>query len=254
MNCALSRDLLGAFFDGELDPGLQAEMQSHLAACDACSGAYARLRDQQADIRSTAPHYEMPPALLSSVRAAWREEAAKETRPGSKANRSWGWAAIAASLLLCVSLGWNFALLRSRPSEQNVLAENLLSSHVRSLIGTHLFDVPSSDQHTVKPWFNGKLSYSPDVKDLASRGFPLLGGRVDYISGHPVAALVYGRRKHVINLFTWPGTEGPSNKHWSRQGYNLVHWTEGDVAYWAVSDIGAGELDQFRDLYEMQTP
>jgi len=226
-------------------------MQSHLAACDACSGAYARLREQQADIRSTAPHYEMPAPLLSSVRAAWREEAAKEIRSDSKANRNWGWAAIAASILLCVSLGWNFALLRSRPSEQDVLAQDLLSSHVRSLIGTHLFDVPSSDQHTVKPWFNGKLSYSPDVKDLASRGFPLLGGRVDYISERPVAALVYGRRKHVINLFTWPATKVSSNIGWSRQGYNLVHWTQGDTDYWAISDITVGELQQFRVLYEM---
>lgn len=249
MNCASSRELLGAYFDGELDPSLHAEMHNHLAACDACTGAFASLQEQQADIRSTAPHYEIPPALVASVRAAWRAEAANEIRTSSKAVRSWGWAAMAASLLLCVSVGWNFVLLRSRPARQEVLAEDLLSSHVRSLIGTHLFDVPSSDQHTVKPWFNGKLNYSPDVTDLAARGFPLLGGRIEYIANRAVAALVFGRRKHVINLFTWPATEGPATSRWSRQGYNLVHWTKGDVGYWAISDISVEELAHFRDLY-----
>lgn len=251
MNCVSSRELLGAYLDEELDAGLQTEMKSHLAECGACSGAYTRLRDQQADIRSHAPHYEAPVALLGSVRAALRLEAANETRAASRTNRGWGWAALAASILLCISLGWNLFLFRSRTAEPDVMAENLLSSHVSSLIGTHLLDVPSSDQHTVKPWFNGKLDFSPDVRDLTSQGFPLLGGRIEYISERPVAALVFGRRKHVINLFTWPATAAPGVSSWSRQGYNLVHWTKGEMAYFAISDITLQELQQFRDLYEM---
>ena len=170
---------------------------------------------------------------------------------GSSTNRSWGGLAIAASILLCVSAGWNLALLRSRTPERDVLAENLLSSHVRSLIGTHLVDIPSSDQHTVKPWFNGKLDFSPDVKNLTSQGFPLLGGRIEYISERHVAALVYGRRKHIINLFTWPAGTAPGVRSWSRQGYNMVHWKKGEMDYWAIADITLAELEQFRDLYEM---
>src|SRR5579872_1050259 len=251
MNCTSSRELLGAYLDQELDAGLQTEIQSHLAACHSCSDAYGRLRERQADIRLNAPHYEAPAVLLASVRAALRGEAANETKVGVKTNRSWGWVAIAASILLCISVGWNLVLLRSRTPERDVLAENLLSSHVRSLIGTHLVDVPSSDQHTVKPWFNGKLDFSPDVKDLTTQGFPLLGGRIEYISERPVAALVYGRRKHIINLFTWPATAPPGLRSWSRQGYNLVHWTKGQMDYWAISDITVDELQQFRDLYGM---
>lgn len=250
MNCISSREL-GAYLDEELDAGLQTEVQMHLAACHHCSDVYLRLRTQLDNIRSYAPHYEVPAVLRGSVLAALRSEAADDTRTGLRTNRDWGWFAIAASILLCVSAGWNVVLLRSRTAERDILAENLLASHVRSLIGTHLVDVPSSDQHTVKPWFDGKLSFSPDVKDLTSQGFPLLGGRIEYISERPVAALVYGRRKHIINLFTWPAGTAPGVTSWSRQGYNLVHWRKGEMDYWAIANITVEELEQFRDLYEM---
>jgi anti-sigma factor RsiW len=250
MNCISSREL-GAYLDEELDTDLHIEVQTHLAGCHLCSDAYLKLRAQQENIRSHAPHYEVPLALRVSVLDALQGEAANETRAGLRTNRSWGWLAIAASILLCVSAGWNVILLRSRTAEPDVLAENLLASHVRSLIGTHLMDVPSSDQHTVKPWFDGKLNFSPDVKDLTSQGFPLLGGRIEYISERPVAALVYGRRKHIINLFTWPAGTAPGVTSWSRQGYNMVHWKKGEMDYWAVADITIAELEQFRDLYEM---
>jgi anti-sigma factor RsiW len=251
MNCISSRELLGAYLDEETDAGLQTEVQTHLAACNPCSAAYARLRQRRADIQLHAPRYQAPAWLLGSVRAALRGEAANETKAGLRTNRSWGWLAIAASILLCVSAGWNAVLLQSRTAERDNLAENLLASHVRSLIGTHLMDVPSSDQHTVKPWFDGKLNFSPDVKDLTSQGFPLLGGRIEYISERPVAALVYGRRKHIINLLTWPAGTSSRVTRWSRQGYNMVHWKKGEMDYWAIADITVDELEQFRDLYKM---
>jgi anti-sigma factor RsiW len=251
VNCISSWEFLGAYLDEELDASQQPEAQTHLAACHACSDAFARLHERQADVRSHAPRYEAPAALHGSVRAALRGEAANETKVVLRTNRSSGWLAIAASILLCVSGGWNVVLLRSRPADRDVLAENLLASHVRSLIGTHLVDVSSSDQHTVKPWFDGKLNFSPDVKDLTSQGFPLLGGRIEYLSERPVAALVYGRRKHIINLFTWPAGTAPGVKNWSRQGYNMLHWKEGEMDYWAIADITVAELEQFRDLYEM---
>ena len=137
-----------------------------------------------------------------------------------------------------------------RVNRRNV-AENILSDHIRSLIGTHLLDVPSSNQHTVKPWFNGKLDFSPDVKDFASQGFPLIGGRLDYLMDRPVAALIYGRRQHVINVFTWPA-DSPlmAESHHSRNGDNAIHWSHGSMTFWAVSDIAPTELGQFKNLYE----
>ena len=124
------------------------------------------------------------------------------------------------------------------------VAQEIVSSHVRSLIGTHLLDVPSTDQHNVKPWFNGKLDYAPDVKDFVAEGFALAGGRVDYIDHRPVAALVYKRREHVINLFEWPSGSALSSPS-GVNGFNLVAWNRAGMDYWAVSDLNAGELGQF---------
>jgi anti-sigma factor RsiW len=157
--------------------------------------------------------------------------------------------AIAAALLLAVSAAWNVALYRSRSSGADLIAESVLSSHVRSLMGTHLLDVPSSDQHTVKPWFNGKLDFSPDVRDFAAQGFPLIGGRIDYVGGRPVAALVYQRRQHIINLFTWPSAAADGEPDVTHNGYHVRHWNSGGMAWWAVSDLNPGELRQFENLY-----
>jgi anti-sigma factor RsiW len=150
------------------------------------------------------------------------------------------------------SVAWNIVLLRPRPAEDRI-AENIFADHIRSLIGTHLMDVVSTDQHTVKPWFAGKLDFSPVVKDLSSEGFPLAGGRIEYISGRRVAALIYYRRKHVINLFMWPESgvgQAPTRSAAliTRNGYHLLHWTSGSMMYWAVSDVSARDLKAFRNL------
>ena len=244
MNCSL--DLLEAYLDEELDAAQHSAVQEHLASCASCSDKYARLLRQKENIRRSAPYYNAPSGLRQSVRAVLRDA---EKEAGGRREPYWRWAAIAASILLVASVAWNIVQLRPRAMEDRI-AENIFADHIRSLIGTHLMDVVSTDQHTVKPWFAGKLDFSPIVRDLDAEGFPLAGGRIEYISGRRVAALVYYRRKHVINVFTWPaaGEAGPDETLISRNGYNLLHWTSGSMTYWAVSDVSATDLKTLRNL------
>jgi len=186
-----------------------------------------------------ARYYEAPAALEQKIRASLRREAAP--------NMPWRWIAIAASILLAVSAVWNFTLLRSRVASRQLLAENVLSAHLRSLNGTHLLDVPSTDQHTVKPWFAGKLDFSPPVKEVD--GFPLLGGRIEYFDGHSAAALVYGRRAHIVNLFVWPSATSTPESSQTRNGYQMRTWSANGMTFWAVSDLNGAELADFVALY-----
>ena len=248
MNC--SRDLIEAYMDEELEPGLSASVEEHLTGCQSCSEIYSRFREQRAEIRSAAPYYTAPARLERSIRDSLRQAAANESQPAAN-NLPWRWLAIAASILLAISVSWNMRPSAKGIAENDALAQNILADHIRSLIGTHLLDVPSTDQHTVKPWFNGKLDFSPEVKDFAAQGFPLIGGRLDYLMDRTVAALVYGRRQHVINVFTWPaGPASISQIQFSRNGYNAIHWSHGSMTFWAVSDVALPDLEQFKDLYE----
>jgi anti-sigma factor RsiW len=245
MTCARARDLIEAYFDHELDADLRAAVEEHLTTCNSCTEAHRLLEQLREGMQTEGLRYHLPAHLQAQVQTAVRRVARRRGR-----SLPWQGMAIAASLLLAVSLTWNLALLRTRNTSGGGIDQNVLASHVRSLIGAHLLDVPSSDQHTVKPWFNGKLDFSPDVKDLASQGFPLIGGRIDYLDGRPVAALVYQRRQHVINVFTWPssapGDGGSEPRH---NGFNLIHWNQAGMTYWAVSDLNPSELRQFVDLY-----
>ena len=238
---------MDAYVDGELAPRDAREFEAHLKECPEC----ARLHDARvalgAAIRAEIPPLRAPEALRTQLRASLNAAAGSPRRRLALPTLGVRWLALAASLLLVAGGSWQLASTRAAGK---ALSEEVLTSHVRSLMPGHLTDVISSDQHTVKPWFNGKLDFSPSVYDFAGLGFPLIGGRLDYLAGRPVAALVYGRRQHLINVFLWPVTEGATGGpgFTIRQGYHLLHWTSADYTYWVASDLGMAELRQFAEM------
>jgi anti-sigma factor RsiW len=239
-----------AYLDGELAAGDAVELEAHLAGCPTCG----RFRDDRRALRKAIaarmPRLEAPEFLRARVRAALREAAAAPPRGGRTASLlAWRWLAFAATIAAVAIGSWRLAVVHTASSS---LSDEVLTSHVRSLMPGHLSDVVSSDQHTVKPWFDGKLDFSPPVHDFSGRGYPLLGGRLDYLNGRPVAALVYGRRRHIINVFLWPaaGPEGVARPV-ERRGYHILHWATPDLAYWVISDVGLSELTDFGELIRL---
>jgi anti-sigma factor RsiW len=241
---------LDAYLDGELAADDARELETHLGQCSECT----RFRDGRLALRAAVvagvPTFQAPAALRERIREAARGAAPTARAPRRFTARNvWRPLALAASLAVVALGSWTLALQRAAGE---ALADDVLASHIRSLMPPpgHLTDVPSSDQHTVKPWFNGRLDFSPPVYDFAGRGYPLVGGRLDYVGGRPVGALVYGRRQHLINVFIWPATRGPSGgpSMRTRQGYHELHWTTGDYTYWVVSDLGLAELQDFAQL------
>ena len=238
---------LDAYLDDELAPTEARELEAHLAQCPDC----VRFRDERlalrAAIEARAPAFQAPDALRERVRTALRGASQARVPGRFGAPVIWRSLALAASLAVVALGSWRLGLRRAAGE---ALADAVLTSHIRSLMPGHLTDVLSSDQHTVKPWFNGRLDFSPPVYDFSGRGYPLLGGRLDYVNGRAVAALVYGRRQHLINVFLWPAVRGPAGgpSMRTRQGYHELHWTTADYAYWVVSDLGLAELQDFAQL------
>ena len=251
MTCDEARKLLGAHADGELGLPHAAELEAHLEGCAGCRGALAGLTELGAGVRAHAAYHAAPAGLAARIRAALPREAspAAAVEPVPAAARRWGWPQLGAGLVAAFALAWSAGLYLVLPGAAERLEEELVAGHARALMAGHALDVSSSDRHTVKPWFNGKLDFSPAVFDLAPQGYALAGARLDYIDRRPVAALVYRHRQHPINVFVWPVAGGDkAPKSASRQGYNLLHWTRGDLSYWAVSDLNTAELAQFRDM------
>jgi anti-sigma factor RsiW len=252
LNCQETQKLIHAYVDGELDLMKNLEIEQHFQECSACAQAHKALEAVRATIKGGIPYFETPLGLQDRIRSAVRD--ASGPGPISHPLR-WRWLAVAASLLVVAVAGW--ALLRFLParSADAPLSEELLASHIRSLLlPEHRVDVESSNTHTVKPWFEGKLDFSPPVHDFTGQGFHLVGGRLDYLDRKPVAALVYQRREHVVNLFIWPSEQGPEAvpEPLTRQGYHLLHWRQSGMTYWAVSNLNEGELMEFAHLVQGQ--
>lgn len=245
MNCDRVRLLLNGYIDGELDLVNALDMEEHLRNCSACSRQMDALTALHAATSSKSLYYPAPAQLEKKIRVALRKaEPAAEPAQMIFSRR---WFAPAAVLIVILALIVGFFgpnLITSNQEAQ--VAQQVQTAHVRSLMADHLMDVASSDQHTVKPWFNGKLDFSPPVTDLAAQGFPLIGGRLDYLDGRQVAALVYQRNKHYINLFIWPSTNnGTMPVASTYNGYHLYHWSQTGMTFWAVSDLNIEELQAF---------
>ena len=268
MVCDDNARLLHGYLDGELDLVRSLEIEEHLKACPDCAQEIWNHQTLRKAFRSSSLYERAPAGLAGRIRdSIAREVAMPDTTtvaqdpPATKAplatlstNRmAWNWLAVAAAILLVVALSWRVLPgLSGRGNNSNLLAEEIISSHIRSLQPEHLIDVRSTDQHTVKPWFNGKLDFSPPVRDLAEEGYPLIGGRLDYVDHRAVAAIVYQRRQHLINVFVWPEDKQAevTMRSKSVQGYNMIFWERNGMYLCAVSDLNSGELQQFTQLLQ----
>lgn len=232
MNCDQCAQLADAWLDGELDVANGVEFERHLRQCPGCARRTDALRSLASVVRAAPLYVHAPAGLEQRVRAALRREAGVAP-PGRLAPLRW--VAVAASLLIAVLVGHSLPRAGTSVADAT-LDREVLSDHLRSLTGDHLVDVASSDRHTVKPWFAGKIDFSPDVRDFSADGFTLEGGRLEYIDGRQAAALVYRHQKHVVNVFVRPARSQVGLSSADVNGYHVLHWTDGAMEYWAVSD------------------
>lgn len=278
LTCDECRERLAPYIDDELDALDRKAVSAHLAGCPMCSARHERQRALGETLREKLPTFAAPDLLRARIGNALRVEASRgsgaaaEPPTGSMADasaavrsaRRWKFAALAASVLFVASTTYGVVATRDdgRGGAQrsaildDAIAHDVLASHVRSLMPGHLTDVASSNRHNVKPWFNGRLDYSPPVYDLSEAGFPLVGGRVDYVGNRAVAVLVYQRRQHLISVYVWPsawdidGAAGAAKRtpELTRQGYHMLSWTSNGMTRWAISDLDEEELGELARL------
>lgn len=253
--CPEWETILHSYVDDELDAVHTIQFEQHLATCQDCTATLEGLKDMKRVVGRDDVKWKAPDEVRAHIMTAISLEEARRQAPASQRRRResvwWRglqlfgqWSFIPSLAVLAASL----MLVLGNPQTSAPIQNELLASHVRSMLANHLVDVETSDQHTVKPWFNGKIDFSPPVVDLTAAGFPLIGGRVDYIDGRVVAALVYRRHGHVINLFVWPG-EKVAQSETMHDGYNLFEWSGGGLVFWAVSDVASPDLAAFRDNF-----
>ena len=249
MECNEAESLLPAHVDGELAIREGWLLDEHLRGCAACRARHSAAQSVHAAVSAHATRFRAPDGLVDRITDALP---AAPARAAPKVTRFWyGWgigAASAATMAIALGIGLHI----TQPNSDDRVADEVVANHVRSMLTGHAVEVASSDQHTVKPWFNGKLDYAAPVLDLTAQGFPLAGGRLDYLDHRPVAALVYRHRLHLINVFVLPTNDGAkagTPLKLSRQGYAVERWSQAGMDFWAVSDVDAGALDELRALY-----
>ncbi len=250
MDCRQTQNLMDSCLDGELDLANHLAIERHVATCPACREIFESRQALRGALRAHAPYHAAPAAVAARVRAALSQtgpDTRARFRPSSR------WLGLAASAAFAAILGAGATYWVAQPSPDALLAREAIAGHVRSLmVAGRSTDVSSSDQHTVKPWFNGRLDFSPPVLDLTGQGFSLVGGRLDYLDNRPVAALVYRHRQHMINLFVWPaGKRTDAAVHAvAQQGYHVFHWSDAVMNYWVVSDLNPADLGTFSKLIQ----
>lgn len=241
------------YLDGELDLVRGLEVEQHMHECEICQRSYRSQTTLRSSLKNDSLYYSAPENLKKRIQSSLRKEARNEVTPRGL---GWRWLTVGASLAFMLLVGVVASRLVPtyiRNSGDELLAQEIVSDHVRSLqMPGHLTDVLSSDQHTVKPWFDGKVDFAPQVKDFASQNFRLYGGRLEYLNNRPVATLIYQRRLHYINLYIWPAGQAAATGEATtqRQGYNLIHWTSSGMHYWAISDLNNVELREFARLVQ----
>lgn len=252
MECSEARAAIEFYLGGDLEIERSLQLERHLESCATCADKLAGARAVKAVLRKKLPYHRAPLSLRHAVEEslARADRADPRARPGPSR-----WLRMAASLVLVAGLSSGITYYAT-PRAVDQIPDAVFASHVRGVLsGPRLVDVPSSDEHTVRPWFGARLDFSPPVRDLSSEGFLLMGGRMDYIAGRRVAALVYQRRNHVITLFIWPESERARAVMTNvRQGNNLAHWSDGAMTYWAVSDLNAGDMVDFAGRFQAAEP
>jgi anti-sigma factor RsiW len=253
LSCQRAQELIHGYVDGELDLARSLEVEQHMHECETCARTYRSQTTLRSSFKNDSLYHTAPEKLKKRIQSSLR----KASR--SKAHQrafGWRWLTVGASLAFMLLIGvvvWRLVPRPTSPYGDELLAQEVVSDHVRSLqIPGHLTDVLSSDQHTVKPWFDGKVDFAPLVKDFPSQDFRLYGGRLEYLNNRGVATLVYQRRLHYINLYIWPSGQAGSTSEITtqRQGYNLIHWTGSGMNFWAISDLNSVELREFAHLVQ----
>ena len=254
MDCDAAKPLLSVYLDGELGAGESLALETHLEGCADCREVLARAEAASAAIRGQAEYFRSPGPLRARILD--QLQASLPAAPPVRAAARWRVFGIGSLAASAAALAASLLLFINAPGPANLIADQIVASHVRSMMAQHLTDVASSDQHTVKPWFDGKLDLAPPVVDLAKAGFPLVGGRLDYIDHRPVAALVYRHDKHLINLFVMPATGAATaaTDVTLIRGYEVLRWSAGGMDFWAVSDLNPGELKAWHEALTAALP
>jgi anti-sigma factor RsiW len=249
VSCEHTRKWLDAYVDGELDVEKSLAIEQHLGACPACRKLHEARRGVRIAVQSQARYFTVPDPTARRIQAQLDRAGG-----GDRSLPARGWS-LAATAAIAALLGSGVTFWIGQASGEDALAREAVANHSRSLmVAGRITDISSSDQHTVKPWFNGRVDFSPPVADLTAQGFALVGGRLDYLDNRPVAALVYRHRQHLINLFVWPDDKSAvaPMRALARHGYHVLHWSGGGMRYWAVSDLNPADLTAFGELLAAQ--